>query len=154
MKRIETPTQQNIIAEVQITYSSKTKSADRVKITQSRDAVFAFRSFWQNLEHVEYAHLLLLNRQNQIIGRYFLAKGGMTGTVIDTRVIFQVALKANATSIMMAHNHPSGNLQPSDADIRVTRQVKQAGTILDIPLMDHIILTEEGYLSFADEGML
>jgi len=55
---------------------------------------------------------------------------------------------------MMAHNHPSGNLQPSDADIRVTRQVKQAGTILDIPLMDHIILTEEGYLSFADEGML
>ena len=154
MKRIEPPTQQNIIAEVQITYSSKTKSVDRVKITQSRDAVFAFRSFWQNLEHVEYAHLLLLNRQNQIIGRYFLAKGGMTGTVIDTRVIFQVALKANATSIMMAHNHPSGNLQPSDADIRVTRQVKQAGTILDIPLMDHIILTEEGYLSFADEGML
>ena len=154
MKQILQPISQDIIAEVQISYSSKTKSADRVKITQSKEAVNAFRSFWQNLEHVEYAYLLLLNRQNQILGRYFLAKGGMTGAVINARVIFQVALKANATSIMMAHNHPSGNLQPSDADRKITRQIKEAGSFLDIPLMDHIIITEEGYLSFADEGLL
>ena len=154
MKRNEQPISKDTIAEVQITYSSKTKSADRIKITSSFEAVKALRSFWQNLEHVEYAHLLLLNRQNQILGRYFLAKGGMTGAVIDTRVIFQVALKTNATSIMMAHNHPSGNLQPSEADRRITRSVKEAGNFLDIPLLDHIILTEEGYLSFADEGML
>lgn len=145
---------QETIAEVKITYSSKVKSSERIKITCSSDAVQAFRLFWPSFEHVEFAYLLPLNRQNQIIGEFFLAKGGMTGTVIDLRVVFQVALKANATSIMMAHNHPSGNLQPSDSDRKITRQLKEAGTILEIPLIDHIILTEEGYFSFADEGLL
>ena len=145
---------QETIAEVQITYSSKTKSADRIKITQSSDAAKAFRLFWPSFEHVEFAYLLLLNRQNQIIGNFFLAKGGITGTVVDVRVIFQVALKANATSIMIAHNHPSGNLQVSDADRKITRQIKEAGALLDIPLLDHIILTSDGYLSFADDGYL
>jgi DNA repair protein RadC len=145
---------QNNIAEVQITYSSKIKSTDRIKITSSCEAVKAFRLFWPSFEHVEFAYLLLLNRQNQIIGQNFLAKGGMTGTVVDVRVVFQIALKTNATSIMMAHNHPSGNLQVSDADRKITRQIKDAGALLDIPLLDHIILTEEGYLSFADEGYL
>lgn len=145
---------QNNIAEVQITYSSKIKSTDRIKITSSSEANKAFRTFWPSFEHVEFAYLLLLNRQNQIIGQNFLAKGGISGTVVDVRVVFQVALKANATSIMMAHNHPSGNLQVSEADRKITRQIKDAGAILDIPLLDHIILTEEGYLSFADEGYL
>jgi len=145
---------EDIIAEVQITYKSAVKSADRIKITCSQDANNALRTFWESFEHIEYVYLLLLNRQNQIIGKYFLAKGGMTGTVVDIRVVFQVALKANATSIMLAHNHPSGNLQPSDADRRITEQVKEAGKILDIPLLDHIILTSENYLSMADEGYL
>lgn len=145
---------QNNIAEVQITYSSKIKSADRIKITCSADAVKAYRMFWPSFEHVEFAYLLLLNRQNQIIGNYFLAKGGITGTVVDIRAIFQVALKSNATSIMFAHNHPSGNLQPSDADRKITKQIKEAGALLDIPLLDHIILTAESYLSFADDGFL
>ncbi len=101
---------QDNIAEVQITYSSKVKSKDRIKITCSSDAAKAYRMFWPSFEHIEFAYLLLLNRQNQIIGEHFLAKGGMTGTVIDLRVVFQVALKANATSVMMAHNHPSGNI--------------------------------------------
>ena len=74
--------------------------------------------------------------------------------MVDVRVIFQVALKANATSIMIAHNHPSGNLQVSDADRKITRQIKEAGALLDIPLLDHIILTSDGYLSFADDGYL
>jgi len=142
------------IAEVQITYKSAVKSADRIKITCSQDANQALRTFWESFEHVEYAYLLLLNRQNQIIGKYFLAKGGMSGTVVDVRVIFQVALKANATSIMLAHNHPSGNLQPSDADRQITNQLKEAGKIIDIPLLDHIILTVESYLSMADNGYL
>jgi DNA repair protein RadC len=145
---------QNNIAEVQITYSSKIKSADRIKIISSSEAAKAFRTFWPSFEHVEFAYLLLLNRQNQIIGQHFLAKGGISGTVVDVRMIFQVALKANATSIMMAHNHPSGNLQVSEADRKITRQIKDAGALLDIPILDHIILTEEGYLSFADEGYL
>ena len=96
--------------------------------------------------------MVLLNRQNQILGNYLLSKGGMNGTVIDLRVIYQVALKANAN--LMAHNHPSGNLQPSEADRRITNQVKEAGLVLEIPLLDHIILTVESYLSFADEGLL
>ena len=145
---------EDTIAEVQITYKSAVKSADRIKITCSQDANNALRIFWESFEHVEYAYLLLLNRQNQLIGRYFLAKGGISGAVIDIRVIFQVALKANATSIMLAHNHPSGNLEPSDADRKITHQLKDAGKILDIPLLDHIILTAEGYLSLADDGYL
>lgn len=142
------------IAEVQITYSSKVKCSERIKITCSEAAAKAFRIFWPSYEHVEFAYLLLMNRQNQVIGQHFLAKGGMTGTVVDIRAIFQVALKSNATSIMFAHNHPSGNLQPSDADRKITRQIKDAGALLDIPLLDHIILTVDGYLSFADDGYL
>ena len=144
---------EDIIAEVQITYKSAVKSADRIKITCSQDANQALRTFWESYEHVEFVYLLLLNRENQIIGKYFLAKGGMTGTVVDVRVIFQVALKANATSIILDHNHPSGNLQPSEADRQINKQLNEAGKILDIPLIDHIILTYESYLSMADEGL-
>lgn len=145
---------ENTIAEVQITYTSKIKSADRIKICCSEDANKALRTFWPSFDHVEFAYLLLLNRQNQILGFHQLAKGGMTGTVVDVRVIFQVAIKANAISIMFGHNHPSGNLQPSDADKKITRQIKEAGVILDIQLLDHIILSEDGYLSMADDGLL
>jgi DNA repair protein RadC len=144
---------EDIIAEVQITYTHKIKNADRIKITSSEEANKAFRTFWPAFEHVEFAYLLLLNRQNQLIGRYFLAKGGITGTVVDVRVIFQVAIKANATAIMLAHSHPSGNLQASDADRKITMQIKEAGKIFDIPLIDHIILTVDSYLSMADEGL-
>jgi DNA repair protein RadC len=98
--------------------------------------------------------MLMMNRQNQILGYHQLSKGGMTGAVVDVRVIFQVALKACATSILVAHNHPSGNLEASDADRKITRQIKEAGVILDIPLLDHLIMTTDSYLSMADEGLL
>jgi DNA repair protein RadC len=142
------------IAEIQISYSSKTKSADRIKVSSSQDVVNALRQFWPSYEHVEYSYLVLMNRQNQILGFHQLSKGGTTGTVIDPKVVFQVALKGNANNILLAHNHPSGNTQPSDADKRLTQQVKSGGTFLEIPLLDHIILTQESYLSFADEGYL
>lgn len=142
------------IAEIQISYTSRTKSADRIKVTSSQDVVNALRQFWPSYEHVEYSYMVLLNRQNQILGIHQLSKGGTTGTVIDPKVVFQVALKGNANNILLAHNHPSGNIQPSDADKRLTQQVKSGGTFLEIPLLDHIILTEDSYLSFADEGLL
>ena len=145
---------ENQIAEVQITYSSKVKNSDRIKIKCSADSVAALRTFWDSYEHTEFAYLLLLNRQNQIIGKFFLAKGGMTGTVVDVRVIFQVALKANASSLILCHNHPSGNTDPSEADRKITRQIKDAGVFLDIPLLDHIVLTADSYYSMADEGLL
>ena len=143
-----------IIAEVQITYSSKVKACDRFRVTGSKDAAKAFRSIWPSYEHIEFIYMLMLNRQNQVLGCHQISKGGMTGTVVDVRVVFQVALKSCATSIIVAHNHPSGNLDPSDADKKITRQLKGAGSFLEIPLIDHIILTEAGFLSMADEGYL
>ena len=142
-----------IIAEVQITYSSKVKACDRFRVTGSKDADKAFRSIWPSYEHIEFIYMLMLNRQNQVLGCHQISKGGMTGTVVDVRVVFQVALKSCATSILVAHNHPSGNLDPSDADKKITRQLKEAGALLEIPLIDHLILTEGGFFSFADEGL-
>jgi DNA repair protein RadC len=142
------------IAEVQISYSSHVKAKDRMKVTGSKDAADAFRIFWPAYEHIEFSYLLMLNRQNQILGYHQLSKGGMTGAVVDVRVIFQVALKSSCTSIILAHNHPSGNLDVSDADRKITNQIKQAGVILDIPLLDHLIMTTDSYLSMADEGLL
>jgi len=142
------------MAEVQISYSSHVKAKDRMKVTGSKDAADAFRIFWPAYEHIEFSYLLMLNRQNQILGYHQLSKGGMTGAVVDVRVIFQVALKSSCTSIIFAHNHPSGNLDVSDADRKITNQIKQAGVILDIPLLDHLIMTTDSYLSMADEGLL
>jgi len=125
-----------------------------MKVTGSKDAADAFRIFWPAYDHIEFSYLLMLNRQNQILGYHQLSKGGMTGAVVDVRVIFQVALKASCTSIIIAHNHPSGNLDVSDADRKITNQIKQAGVILDIPLLDHLIMTTDSFLSMADEGLL
>ena len=125
-----------------------------MKVTGSKDAADAFRIFWPAYEHIEFSYLLMLNRQNQILGYHQLSKGGMTGAVVDVRVIFQVALKSSSTSIILAHNHPSGNLDVSNADRKITNQIKQAGIILDIPLLDHLIMTTDSYLSMADEGLL
>jgi len=125
-----------------------------MKVTGSKDAADAFRIFWPAYDHIEFSYMLMLNRQNQILGYHQLSKGGMTGSVVDVRVIFQVALKSCATSLILAHNHPSGNLDVSDADRKITNQIKQAGVILDIPLLDHLIMTTDSYLSMADEGLL
>ena len=143
-----------IIAEVQITYSSKVKACDRFCVTGSKDAAAAFRSIWPSYEHIEFIYMLMLNRQNQVLGCHQISKGGMTGTVVDVRVVFQVALKSCATSILLGHNHPSGNLDPSDADKKITRQLKEAGALLEIPVIDHLILTEADFFSMADEGYL
>lgn len=143
-----------LIAEVQISYSSKVKAADRIRISGSKDAEKAFKSIWPSLEHIEFIYMMMLNRANQVLGCHQIAKGGMTGTVVDVRVVYQVALKSCATSIILAHNHPSGNLDPSDQDKKITRQLKEAGALLEIPVIDHLILTEGGYLSMADEGYL
>jgi DNA repair protein RadC len=143
-----------IIAEVQITYSSKVKASERFRIAGSKDAAKAFRSIWPAYDHIEFCYILMLNRQNQVLGAHQLAKGGMTGAVIDVRVVFQVALKAAATSIIMAHNHPSGNLEASDADKKISRSIREAGKFMEIPLIDHLILTSESFMSMADEGLI
>jgi len=96
----------------------------------------------------------LLNRNNQVIGIYPLSRGGMAGTVVDAKLVFSVALKCNASSIIIAHNHPSGNLNPSEADKVITKKLKKAGSYLDIVLLDHLVITNDGFFSFTDNGLM
>lgn len=97
---------------------------------------------------------MFLNRANKVLGILEASSGGISGTVADPRLVFVAALKANASNIIISHNHPSGNLNPSKADEELTQKIKQAGQLLDIKLFDHIIVTSEGYYSFADEGLM
>jgi DNA repair protein RadC len=106
------------------------------------------------MELCEEFYFLLLNRAGGVLGWYKLSQGGTTGTVVDAKLIFSIALKGLACSIVIAHNHPSGNLQPSDTDIKLTKRLKQAGEIFDMFILDHLILSLEGYYSFADHGIL
>jgi DNA repair protein RadC len=105
------------------------------------------------LQHEEF-WILYLNYSNKVIAKSQLSKGGITGTVVDVRIVFKTALEQNATSIILSHNHPSGKLQPSEADISITKKIKLAGQQLDIPVLDHIIITEKGFYSFNDNGIL
>ena len=105
------------------------------------------------LQHEEF-WILYLNYSNKVIAKSQLSKGGITGTVVDVRIVFKTALEQNATSIILSHNHPSGKLQPSEADISITKKIKLAGQQLDILVLDHIIITEKGFYSFNDNGIL
>ena len=108
-----------------------------------------------SIEHIEEFKLLLMNRSNSVLGIMAVSKGGLSGTVTDVRLIFQGAIKANASGIIVCHNHPSGNLNPSESDTRITRKIKEAGNLMDIQLLDHLILTMDGsYYSFADNGLI
>ena len=97
---------------------------------------------------------MLMNRANKVLGIFELSTGGVSGTVADPKIIFVAALKGGASGIIVAHNHPSGNLTASQSDIDLTRKLKEAGKFLEIQLLDHVIVTTEGYFSFADEGLI
>jgi DNA repair protein RadC len=145
------------IAEVKISYSTKLKSSERKTITNSRDAYEIFQLIWDfgTIEYVESVKLMLLNRANKVLGIAAISTGGISGSVIDPKVIFQFALKANASGIIIAHNHPSCNLKPSEQDISITRKIKDGSKLLDISLLDHLIISaNDGFYSMADEGVL
>jgi DNA repair protein RadC len=144
------------IAEVELVYSTKVKPSNRVKISSSKDAYEILNQTWNvnTIELREEMKVILLNNWHKVLGIYNVSHGGITGTVADPKLIFAAALKANATGIILAHNHPSGNSQPSQADIGLTRKCKEIGELLDIKILDHMIMTTEGYYSFADEGMM
>lgn len=143
------------VSEVKLQYSSRIKITDSPQIKSSDDAA---RIFWQNwsddLDTIESFNILLLNRANRVKGMFTVSKGGISGTVVDARVIFAVAVKALTCSIILSHNHPSGNITPSQADINLTQKLKKAGEVLDIQILDHLILTTEDFYSFADEGII
>jgi DNA repair protein RadC len=144
------------VAEIQLSYKSKVKASLRPKIRSSRDCYEVLKKYWDEdkIEFVEQFKVLLLNRSQKVIGMYEVSTGSTTNTVYDPKLIFVAALKANACGIIVAHNHPSGGLSPSQADISLTKELKAGGKLLHIPLLDHIIITSESYYSFADEGFL
>lgn len=106
------------------------------------------------MDRVEEFVILVLNCANRVLGYARISSGGISGTVADPKVIFQIALKSNGSSLILCHNHPSLNLQPSEADIHLTRKLKEAGLMLDLPVLDHLIVSSEGFYSFADEGLM
>lgn len=144
------------LAEIEVKYSTKIKPSHRFKVSTSSDVADAFREMWkQSMEHKESFYAMYLNRNNRVLGIHKISEGGLSGTIVDVRCVFQVGLKVNACSIIVAHNHPSGNTMPSEQDKSITQKIKEAGKFLDIPLLDHLILLpDEGYTSFADEGMI
>jgi DNA repair protein RadC len=142
-------------SEIKVQYSMKLKHSEMKKITSSRDVFQVALDIWpEPIDHRECFLMLLLSRANKVLGFHTVSIGGLAGTVADPKLIFQVALKGNACSIILLHNHPSGNLQPSDADLKLTRKLKSAGDFLDLPVIDHLIVSSEAYYSFADEGSL
>jgi len=123
------------------------------KITSSRAAYdFISRFYDDDIEIFESSFILMLNQANLTIGFAKISQGGITGTVVDVRIIAKYAVESLSTSIILAHNHPSGNLNPSESDRKLTMQVKNGLALLDVRLFDHLILTKESYYSFADEG--
>ena len=153
---IEAPVNLFKVQEVEIFYKSAIKNSARPLINSSTSSAELLRNYWDagKIEHIEEFKVLLLNRANRVLGIYNVSSGGITGTVADPRNILQAAILSNATSIILCHNHPSGNLKPSRADEELTLKIKEAASYLDIRVLDHIILTSEAHFSFADEGIL
>jgi DNA repair protein RadC len=156
MESVKNQQEWNQIAEVELIYKTKVKASERPHVTTSNDAAQLLRQTWDlnKIDFVEQFKVLFLNRANKVLGILEVSTGGVTGTVCDPKVIFVAALKANATAIVISHNHPSGNLKPSQADEELTQKIKHAGQFLDIKLLDHVIITSESYYSFADEGLI
>lgn len=147
---------ENTIAEIKLSYATHVKASQRVKISGSRDAYNILLQQWnQNyIEFLEEFKILLLNRSNKVLGIFDVSMGGVSGTVVDPKLIFAAALKSNACGVILAHNHPSGNLQPSQSDIDLTKKMREGGKLLEVQVLDHLILSKEGFYSFSDEGLL
>ncbi|VXC18076.1 JAB domain-containing protein [Chryseobacterium sp. 8AT] len=147
----------NIIPEVsEIHVSYKPNKMVSSKIATSFDAVQIIRKFWneETIEMQEEVKVILLNNSNYVLGIYNLSKGGITSSLVDVRLVLSVALKCLSPGIILVHNHPSGNLKPSSADLDIVKKLKEGCKIMDINLFDSIIITKESFMSFADDGLL
>jgi DNA repair protein RadC len=148
------PMVKSTLAEIEISYKPRQKVSELPKVTTASDAFNYLQSVFPQIDYREYFYILCLNRNNKILGYCQISVGGISSTIIDVRLIMQVALKSNSSSIILAHNHPSGNLTPSSQDKEITNKIKEAGRFLDIPVLDHLVVTSESYFSFADEGLI
>lgn len=131
--------------------SSKAKELETIK--SSYDAYLLMKQRLEDLNHEEF-WLINLNRKNSVINQYKISEGGITATIVDQRKLFKLAIESNSTGIILFHNHPSGNIQPSDADNRITKTLVESGKLLDIKVLDHIIIAQNGYFSYADNGQM
>jgi len=140
------------VAEVKLTYKTKPESRKKIQVKSSKEAYDLMQHFWDKsqIEYRESFKVILLNRANQVLGVNNVAEGGISEVYVDVRMILQAALLSNASAIMLVHNHPSGETKPSNGDDLMTRKAKKAAEALDILLLDHLIITQYGYYSYAD----
>lgn len=144
----------SIIAALELGRRRKDADAeDKPRISGSRDCFNLLSPHLEDIPHEEF-WIILLNRANRMIKKYQISQGGVAGTVADPKIIFKLALSDLASGLILAHNHPSGNLAASQADIELTRKIKEAGKLLEIQVLDHLIIAGKKYFSFADEGIL
>ena len=142
------------VAEVALSYINSVPYNQRTKITGAKDAYRILRKLHDDntIDYTETFKVLYLNQANHVLGYKIVSEGGITSTYSDIRTIMQGALLTNAVAMIIAHNHPSGNVTPSEKDIQITSQINKAAKLLDLQLLDHIIYTRETYFSFADDG--
>ena len=153
---IKTVPNGGLVAEIELSYKPVMKISTLPRVQSSTDAYRLFLKTWdmRKLQFVEQFKVMLLNRGNRVLGICTISTGSSTNTIVDPKLIFAVALKANACHIILAHNHPSQNLVPSKNDQIITGRLTEAGRLLELTLSDHLIVSDEGYYSFADEGAL
>ncbi|SEM18313.1 DNA replication and repair protein RadC [bacterium A37T11] len=126
---------------------------DRPVIHSSKDVYQLLKPMYADLNHEEF-WILLVNNANKVLNKQLISRGGTGGTVVDVKIVFQLVIQHGATTVVLTHNHPSGSLRPSPEDVSITKRISQAGALLDIRVMDHVIFTDKGYYSFADAGQL
>lgn len=142
------------LREIEVSYKKDAKVVEGDKINNSDQVAELLRDYYgSEITFVEKFFAVFLNRQNQPLGIKMISQGGFSETVVDPKVIFSIALKVNASAIIISHNHPSGSLKPSFADNKMTDQIKKAGQLLEIDVLDHLIITENSHFSYADNGM-
>lgn len=146
----------NKITEIDIVYHNKKKASEQPRVVTSQEAYTLFSNAWDKgkIELQEQFKVMLLDRKNSCIGISTHTTGGLSGCLVDLRLVFAMALKARASSIIIAHNHPSGNAEVSEADKFLTQKFAEAGKLLDIKVLDHIVVNKEGYTSFSDKGIM
>ncbi|RYY05802.1 MAG: JAB domain-containing protein [Sphingobacteriaceae bacterium] len=144
----------SIIAALELGRRRKeTEHKQTEKVSCSKDIFHLMHRYFADLNHEEF-WIILLNRANKVLSQHLISKGGQAGTIADPKIIFQTVLQHHAASVILAHNHPSGNLKPSQADLDLTKKLRNAGQMLDIAVPDHLIFTDKYYYSFADEGLM
>jgi len=143
------------IPEITVSYKNNVKASERAVIHRSADAAKIFAEACKDcMQHHEEVYVMFLNKANRVLGISNVFKGGMAGAMIDIKIILQIALKVSASAIVLSHNHPSGNTKPSGHDISMTEALQKGCQAVDIKLLDHVIVTDEAFTSFADSGLL